>query len=133
MYRQLHKELPIINKNKAKQTLPLYTEMYRSGHNGADSKSVVRLIPYRGFESHRLRQKKAKVIPQGVAFAFYKIYHLYNYEQQKTDNGLGCVVCFLKVRFLIWEHLILNSVSLIYYQIYNHIILNQQERYNMHI
>ena len=36
--------------------MPLYTEMYRSGHNGADSKSVVRLIPYRGFESHRLRQ-----------------------------------------------------------------------------
>ena len=31
-------------------------EMYRSGHNEADSKSVSRHKPARGFESHRLRQ-----------------------------------------------------------------------------
>ena len=30
--------------------------MYRSGHNEADSKSVSRFKPARGFESHRLRQ-----------------------------------------------------------------------------
>ena len=33
-------------------------ETYRSGHNEADSKSVSRLKPARGFESHRLRQIK---------------------------------------------------------------------------
>ena len=31
-------------------------ERYRSGHNGADSKSDGRFIPPRGFESHPLRQ-----------------------------------------------------------------------------
>src|ERR1700692_2441277 len=31
------------------------TERYRSGHNGADSKSDGRVIPARGFESHPLR------------------------------------------------------------------------------
>src|SRR5262249_31391246 len=31
-------------------------ERYRSGHNGADSKSDGRVIPARGFESHPLRQ-----------------------------------------------------------------------------
>ena len=30
-------------------------ETYRSGHNENDSKSFGRLIPARGFESHRLR------------------------------------------------------------------------------
>src|ERR1700720_4678322 len=30
-------------------------ERYRSGHNGADSKSDGRVIPARGFESHPLR------------------------------------------------------------------------------
>ena len=30
-------------------------ERYRSGHNGADSKSAVRLTADRGFESHPLR------------------------------------------------------------------------------
>src|SRR6266446_10402256 len=33
-------------------------ERYRSGHNGADSKSDGRVIPARGFESHPLRQNK---------------------------------------------------------------------------
>src|SRR5580704_17305234 len=33
-------------------------ERYRSGHNGADSKSDGRVIPARGFESHPLRQIK---------------------------------------------------------------------------
>lgn len=32
-------------------------ERYRSGHNEADSKSVIPLTGYRGFESHSLRQK----------------------------------------------------------------------------
>ena len=41
-----------------KQT-EIYTEGYRSGHNGADSKSVVRLIPDQGFESLTLRHRKA--------------------------------------------------------------------------
>ena len=34
----------------------IYGERYRSGHNGADSKSAVRLTADRGFESHPLRQ-----------------------------------------------------------------------------
>ena len=34
----------------------VYTESYRSGHNGADSKSVVWFIPDQGFESLTLRQ-----------------------------------------------------------------------------
>src|SRR5882757_6518865 len=33
-------------------------ERYRSGHNGADSKSDGRVIPARGFESHPLRQPR---------------------------------------------------------------------------
>ena len=33
-------------------------ERYRSGHNGADSKSDGRVIPARGFESHPLRDRK---------------------------------------------------------------------------
>ena len=41
-----------------KQT-EIYTEGYRSGHNGADSKSVVRLIPDQGFESLTLRHRKS--------------------------------------------------------------------------
>lgn len=32
-------------------------EMYRSGHNGADSKSACRTYPARGFESLHLRFK----------------------------------------------------------------------------
>ena len=32
-----------------------YLETYRSGRNGADSKSVYRFLPVRGFESLRLR------------------------------------------------------------------------------
>ena len=39
--------------------MEIYTEGYRSGHNGADSKSVVRLIPDQGFESLTLRHRKA--------------------------------------------------------------------------
>src|SRR5512146_363130 len=33
------------------------TERYRSGHNGADSKSDGRVKPARGFESHPLRHQ----------------------------------------------------------------------------
>ena len=35
-------------------------EWYRSGHNGADSKSVCRLAPARGFESHPLRHRPSE-------------------------------------------------------------------------
>lgn len=38
-------------------------EWYRSGHNEADSKSVSRVKPARGFESHPLRHKiKGEII-----------------------------------------------------------------------
>ncbi len=43
-------------------------ERYRSGHNGADSKSAVRLTADRGFESHPLRHVPCKV----HGFAMYK-------------------------------------------------------------
>src|SRR5450631_3747982 len=39
------------------------TERYRSGHNGADSKSDGRVIPARGFESHPLRHFFSKSFP----------------------------------------------------------------------
>src|SRR5450631_112469 len=38
-------------------------ERYRSGHNGADSKSDGRVIPARGFESHPLRHFFSKSFP----------------------------------------------------------------------
>ena len=37
------------------------TEGYRSGHNGADSKSDGRCKPARGFESHLLRQLQSTI------------------------------------------------------------------------
>ena len=45
----------------SKKQIEIYTEGYRSGHNGADSKSVVRLIPDQGFESLTLRQTISRI------------------------------------------------------------------------
>ena len=46
-----------------------YLETYRSGHNGADSKSVSQLTLARGFESLRLRQtRKLGLVPGLFAF-----------------------------------------------------------------
>src|ERR1700735_4412240 len=45
-----------VNARKLKLTANFQVkERYRSGHNGADSKSDGRVIPARGFESHPLR------------------------------------------------------------------------------
>src|ERR1700685_893356 len=45
------------------QSIISYMERYRSGHNGADSKSDGRVIPARGFESHPLRHFFSKSLP----------------------------------------------------------------------
>src|ERR1700685_866824 len=45
------------------QSIISYMERYRSGHNGADSKSDGRVIPARGFESHPLRHFFSKSFP----------------------------------------------------------------------
>src|ERR1700723_3806150 len=48
-----------VNARKLKLTANFQVkERYRSGHNGADSKSDGRVIPAREFESHPLRQNK---------------------------------------------------------------------------
>ncbi len=49
--------------------LKINTEAYRSGHNGTDSKSV-EPSGFRGFESHRFRQKTIG-IPQSLRNALF--------------------------------------------------------------
>ena len=49
--------------------LKINTEAYRSGHNGTDSKSV-EPSGFRGFESHRFRQKTIG-IPQFLRNALF--------------------------------------------------------------
>ena len=39
-------------------------ERYRSGHNGADSKSAVRFTADRGFESHPLRPTALEIMEE---------------------------------------------------------------------
>ena len=52
--------MPLANKPLSDIILPfLSKERYRSGHNGADSKSDGGRLPPRGFESHPLRHIKA--------------------------------------------------------------------------
>lgn len=60
-------------------------EMYRSGYNGSDSKSVVSCKRYRGFESHRLRQSEPREY-LGSFLAFWKeIIYTGNKEREKRD------------------------------------------------
>src|ERR1700735_2641600 len=59
-----------VNARKLKLTANFQVkERYRSGHNGADSKSDGRVIPARGFESHPLRQ-----IKKGLSFTPFCIW-----------------------------------------------------------
>ena len=50
------------------------TERYRSGHNGADSKSAVRLTADRGFESHPLRQTALEIIEEIAGHLLKRLY-----------------------------------------------------------
>ena len=56
-------------------------ETYRSGHNELDSKSSCRLVPARGFESHRLRERKtrinAAVSMRAGIYAGFLIYNIF--------------------------------------------------------
>ena len=59
-------------------------EMYRSGYNGSDSKSVVSCKRYRGFESHRLRQSEPREY-LGSFSCFLKGNHIY-WQQRKREE-----------------------------------------------
>lgn len=78
-------------------------ETYRRGHNGTDSKSVCRIYPAHGFESHRLRlaylqqndQKTVKVLVNTPFFVFSIVI---------INNNIS----FKKVLFLIFLSQILS-------------------------
>ena len=63
-------------------------ERYRSGHNGADSKSVCAKST-RGFESLSLRQKARSILIRGCFFAFSQEYKQEFVEQLATTGCLS--------------------------------------------
>ena len=64
-------------------------EMYRSGYNGSDSKSVVSCKGYRGFESHRLRQSEPREY-LGSFLAFWNSFRVEHtmLQERKKKNAI---------------------------------------------
>ena len=65
-----------------------FMQKYRSGHNGADSKSVWGFSP-RGFESHLLRQQKILAVTRLQGFLHISKPNLIYYK--KKDIHILCI------------------------------------------